>query len=99
MSATGDHLERFIHRLGELARYPFDSSPTSLMLPITDPLTRLPNRSSIIGLAEREFRCRLSVPTPLALIVFDIDDFKLVNNSYLLSGADAALRQLGNLLA
>ena len=109
MSLTSDHLERFIQRFdllaSELARtkdHPaiLDLAPLHrLTLPITDPLTDVPNRGAIVGLAERELRLMLASSTPLTLIVFDVDRMKEINNRYMLPGGDAVLRQLCGLLA
>jgi GGDEF domain-containing protein len=103
MSGTADHLERFLERLSLLS----DSRPLAsadhieppssrLYLPITDPLTRLPHRRAILALAEQELHRQQS---PLSLALFDVDDFKAVNERYGILGADAVLTQLGELLA
>lgn len=104
MSLTSDHLERFLQRLGEMERRQQiqalkENQPIFPVLtpPITDPLTQLPNRKAIIRLAEFELRYRQSAP--LALIVFDVDDLKVVNGRFLLPGGDAVLRQLADVLA
>ena len=108
MSLTSDHLERFLdhirkldYHLNELALTSVDPAMIApflkvpeLTLPITDPLTWLPTRRAIIGLAEREFRLVLANSTPLTLIVFDVDWMKEINNRYMLPGGDAVLRQL-----
>ena len=112
MSLTSDHLERFLdhirmldHCLNELALTGVDPAMIAaflkvpeLTLPITDPLTGLPNRRAIVGLAEREFRLMLACSTPLTLIVFDVDRIKEINQRYMLLGGDAVLRQLCGLL-
>jgi diguanylate cyclase (GGDEF)-like protein len=103
MSATADHLERFLNRLRLLGQGEVDPW---LAMPVTDPLTGLPNRKAIVGLAERELR-RGSILTlklrrrssSLTLLVFDVDHFKKLNERYLLPGGDAVLRQLGSRLA
>jgi diguanylate cyclase (GGDEF)-like protein len=49
-----------------------------------------------VAVAEQALRRRAG---PLALIIFDLDHFKEINRRYLHPGGDAALCQLGSLLA
>ena len=113
MSLTSDHLERFLKRLQlsdarhleELAATSVDPARIAslltlppLMLPVTDPLTGLPNRRGIVGLAEREFRLTLVCSTPLTLILFDVDNMKKINHRFMLAGGDVVLSQFGGLL-
>jgi diguanylate cyclase (GGDEF)-like protein len=64
-------------------------------LALTDPLTGLPNRRAIDHLVKTELRRRSRYPSPLALGVIDVDNFKDVNSRYLLPGGDQVLIGLG----
>jgi diguanylate cyclase (GGDEF)-like protein len=67
-------------------------------LALTDPLTSLPNRRAMDRLAERELRRRARFPGPLALLLIDVDDFKSINERYLLPGGDKVLAELARTL-
>jgi diguanylate cyclase (GGDEF)-like protein len=67
-------------------------------LPMTDPLTGLPNRPAIIGLVRQELQRRLTSPAALAVILVDVENFREINRRYLLPGGDEVLRQLAKLL-
>jgi diguanylate cyclase (GGDEF)-like protein len=60
-------------------------------LALTDPLTGLPNRRAIEHLLKTEIRRRARYPSPLALGLIDVDNFKEVNSRYLLPGGDQVL--------
>jgi diguanylate cyclase (GGDEF)-like protein len=60
-------------------------------LALTDPLTGLPNRRAIEHLVRTELRRRARYPSPLALGLIDVDNFKEVNSRYLLPGGDQVL--------
>jgi diguanylate cyclase (GGDEF)-like protein len=60
-------------------------------LALTDPLTGLPNRRAIEHLVRTEIRRRSRYPSPLALGLIDVDNFKEVNSRYLLPGGDQVL--------
>jgi len=60
-------------------------------LALTDPLTGLPNRRAIEHLAKTELRRRARYPSPLALGLIEVDNFKEVNSRYLLPGGDQVL--------
>lgn len=51
-------------------------------LAITDDLTALPNRRHFLELAEREFQRVQRTGEPLSALLFDIDDFKEVNDRF-----------------
>jgi diguanylate cyclase len=57
----------------------------------TDPLTGLWNRRAIEEFATAEIRRRERYGGPLALALSDIDEFKAINNAFLLPGGDRAL--------
>lgn len=63
-----------------------------------DPLTRLPNRSSFSTSLEAQLAESANGEHP-ALVVFDIDRFRGVNESYGLATGDALLRAIGEVLA
>ena len=62
-------------------------------LSLTDPLTGLPNRRALMEAAE------IAAPDLLALVIFDIDRFKGVNDAYGHMAGDAVLRSLGQMMA
>jgi diguanylate cyclase (GGDEF)-like protein len=66
---------------------------------LTDPLTGLPNRRAMDRLAKTELLRRSRYPSPVAIGLIDVDHFKDVNSSHLLSGGDHALGWLGVVLA
>ncbi|MGE0826843.1 MAG: GGDEF domain-containing protein [Candidatus Binatia bacterium] len=61
-------------------------------LAITDELTNAINRRHFMALAEREFARAQRQNHPLSLILFDIDHFKMINDSYGHACGDAVLR-------
>jgi diguanylate cyclase (GGDEF)-like protein len=48
----------------------------------TDPLTGLANRRATLGWLESMMTCSLEIDEPLAVLMFDIDHFKRINDSY-----------------
>jgi diguanylate cyclase (GGDEF)-like protein len=48
----------------------------------TDPLTGLANRRATIGWLESMMTCSLEIDEPLAVLMFDIDHFKRINDSF-----------------
>jgi diguanylate cyclase (GGDEF)-like protein len=58
---------------------------------LTDPLTGLPNRRAIEGIAGRELVRSARYRSPLALGVIDADHFREINRRYLHPGGDQAL--------
>ena len=49
-------------------------------LAMTDELTSALNRRSFFYMADREMRRRARTPTPMSVIMLDIDHFKQVND-------------------
>ena len=108
-SKTSDHLLRFHERLwyldsilqqgGDSSTMPASAPLPTLALIVTDPVTALPNRSAILGLAEREFRDQLARSWSLALIVIDVDCMHSINRDYSHAAGDAVLTQLSGLVA
>ena len=64
----------------------------------TDVLTGLPNRRAMDDLARFEFKRHFRYPGSLAVGIVDVDHFKQVNSAYLLTGGDAALKGLAQIL-
>ncbi|MBF6596200.1 MAG: GGDEF domain-containing protein [Thermaceae bacterium] len=63
-------------------------------LSITDELTQVYNRRHFLQKAQRVFDQSRSTTQPFALVLFDIDDFKRVNDTYGHMVGDQVLRQL-----
>lgn len=60
----------------------------------TDELTRLPNRRAFVEQATAAFQLAERHDRPLALIMFDIDHFKQVNDTHGHAAGDEALREV-----
>lgn len=67
-------------------------------LAITDSLTGLSNRRHFFEIAEKEFAKSIRYHRPLSVILFDIDLFKDINDTYGHIIGDRALIQIGKLL-
>lgn len=67
-------------------------------LSTTDGLTQISNRAYFDTAVATEFRRAVRQPSALTLIMFDIDHFKNVNDTYGHLGGDACLRALADLL-
>jgi diguanylate cyclase (GGDEF)-like protein/PAS domain S-box-containing protein len=67
-------------------------------LTIRDPLTGLYNRRGMTRLLKEELDRHRRYGSPLALVIFDVDHFKQVNDTYGHHVGDAVLRWLGHLL-
>jgi diguanylate cyclase (GGDEF)-like protein/PAS domain S-box-containing protein len=59
----------------------------------TDPLTGVRNRRSFMHLAEAEHRSNLEAELPLYFLMFDLDHFKRINDSYGHAAGDEVLRE------
>lgn len=65
----------------------------------TDPLTNLLNRRAFMDTAADSMRYFQRYGRPIAMLVIDIDHFKLVNDRYGHAAGDAAIRRVGELVA
>ncbi|NMB56036.1 MAG: diguanylate cyclase [Leptolinea sp.] len=68
------------------------------LLAMTDELTGLPNRRFFFERGAEEIRRSMRYKTPLALIMLDLDKFKVINDTYGHDTGDQALKCLANLL-
>ncbi len=76
------------------AMYKFRFEKQLVQMATTDGLTGLFNRVHFIELAEKEIRSSLRCKTPLSLIMFDIDHFKHINDSFGHAIGDEVIREL-----
>jgi diguanylate cyclase len=63
-----------------------------------DPLTRLPNRRAYDERIAQEFARWKRFAEPLALMILDVDDFKVVNDTFGHNSGDKALSMIGAIL-
>ena len=63
---------------------------------MTDELTRLPNRQHLVAVAEELLDQSHATQRPLALIAFDIDHFKQINDRYGHAIGDQVLRRVAH---
>ncbi len=71
--------EQALKRARELA---VEQAAEAQKLAKTDPLTGLANRRATIGWLESLMVSSLEIDEPLAVLMFDIDHFKLINDTY-----------------
>lgn len=62
---------------------------------LTDPLTKLRNRTGFDQDLDEAVKARDGKSTPLALILFDLDDFKNINDQHGHMTGDAVLKRIG----
>jgi two-component system, sensor histidine kinase LadS len=65
---------------------------------LTDPLTRLANRTQFDAFFEEQFKRAYTQRRPLALVFIDLDHFKNVNDTYGHPAGDEVLRRVGKVL-
>lgn len=70
-----------------------------LRLSTTDALTGIANRRSLDSFLEREWRRCLRMKKPLALVMMDIDYFKLFNDKYGHQAGDDCLKKVADQIA
>ncbi len=84
--------------LGSVARRAFsDATSARLRLAHTDSLTGLRNRPGFTQGAERAFAAARLEDRPFAIIAFDLDDFKAVNDTQGHAAGDELLQQVATL--
>ena len=66
------------------------------VLAMTDELTRLPNRRAFFALAGEALAAARGAGTPIALVAFDVDHFKRVNDSFGHEAGDRVLQRVAN---
>jgi diguanylate cyclase (GGDEF)-like protein len=69
------------------------------VLALTDELTGLPNRRSVLAFFEQQLKAAKRSGQPLGVVAFDIDHFKSVNDRHGHDGGDRALRSLAAIAA
>jgi len=67
-------------------------------LSVTDALTGLSNRRSIINRLEEEFRRSIRYRSPFSIAICDLDDFKLLNDKYGHQAGDVVLKGVSAIL-
>jgi len=83
--------------LGTMALQQIGRGRRLKQLAMTDELTDLPNRRHIIEFFERALREARSDHRPLAIIVFDVDHFKRINDVHGHLGGDRVLRKIAEI--
>ena len=63
---------------------------------MTDELTRLPNRRHVLAAAEEKLAHARASQTPFALIAFDIDHFKRINDTWGHAAGDSVLQRVAH---
>lgn len=93
---TEDFISRMVFATDIItnALYKFRFERQLVQLATTDGLTGLFNRRHFLELAEKEAQTSLRYKTPLSLIMFDIDHFKQINDSFGHAIGDEVLREL-----
>jgi diguanylate cyclase len=82
-------------RLGHLQQQLDDAQRAG----VTDPLTQLGNRRQFDTFVERTALLASVTAQPLALLMFDVDHFKMINDTYGHPAGDAVLRTVADALA
>lgn len=72
----------FLTRMKDQLRRSELAADRMKLLADTDPLTEILNRRGMKALMEQEIRRAAQEGTPLSLIVFDLDNFKAINDAY-----------------
>jgi diguanylate cyclase (GGDEF)-like protein len=67
-------------------------------LPLHCPITGLPIRRAFLAIGERELLLARAEHHPLALLCFDIDDFRRINNRWGLRAGDGVLQDFAKLV-
>lgn len=67
------------------------------ILSMTDELTKLPNRKHILTFLGDQAKFSYEEEQPISIILFEIDQFKTVNENYGHDGGDVALKTVANI--
>ena len=67
------------------------------ILAMTDELTNLPNRQHILTFLGDQAKAAYEGEQPISVIVFEIDDFKMINEEYGHDSGDAALKAVAGI--
>lgn len=92
---------RLLERLGYQAAVAMENAQLHEQiraLSLTDPLTELPNRRHLEIVLEKEFAAARR-GRPLAVVLFDLNNFKAYNDTYGHQAGDAVLRAFGRILS
>jgi diguanylate cyclase (GGDEF)-like protein/PAS domain S-box-containing protein len=92
--SKADELHRAKEALEEANRELHQALEREQQLARTDGLTGLFNRSFFFELASREFSAAVRYQSPLSILMFDIDDFKQVNDTFGHVAGDKALARV-----
>jgi diguanylate cyclase (GGDEF)-like protein len=84
--------------LGAMALQQVNKSRRLKRLAMTDELTGLPNRRSILDFLDRVLREAAGAGEPLAVVAFDVDHFKRINDAHGHHGGDDALRAIADVV-
>jgi diguanylate cyclase (GGDEF)-like protein len=85
--------------LGAMALQQLHRSKKMRALAMTDDLTGLPNRRHILKYLDERREAALQSRSPLALLAFDVDHFKRLNDQHGHAGGDRALASLSQIIA
>ncbi len=94
MLRFGGHILKFLSGTNIEAAYHEEIYKMSIL----DGLTGVHNKRYFVEFLEREIARALRYQSPLTLVMFDIDHFKRVNDTYGHLAGDAVLRELGRRL-
>ena len=67
-------------------------------LATTDSLSGLYNRAEFMNLAQREFAWAKSNNEDLSLLIMDLDNFKIINDTFGHAAGDEMIREMGNII-
>ena len=87
-----------MERIREKQRAMLEENKRLLEKSEQDPLTKLPNREKLNLYSEQAFEKAYQNKTSLAIEIFDIDDFKLHNDTYGHQSGDRCLKKIAQLL-
>lgn len=101
---SGQYTDDHLHLLDTVARLASDAFSNAMQHAeaesnaLTDPLTNLPNARSLhLRFAEEEARARRN-GTSFQVVMLDLDEFKIVNDTYGHSTGDQMLREVARVL-